>query len=92
MISIDSDGKGYQKSLSSEVTLSIYVGDVIKNDGVPIFIKPVLNQVIELSENASVNTPVFQAIATDPDNSNTPEGEIRYDLARAPKKPEVRFF
>lgn len=67
----------YQKSLSSEVTLSIYVGDVVKNDGVPVFIKPILNQKIEISENATVTTPVFQVIATDPDNANTAEGQIR---------------
>lgn len=60
------------------MTLSIYVGDVIKNDGVPVFIKPTLNQVIEISENASVGAPVFQVIANDPDDANSAEGQIRY--------------
>lgn len=63
--------------MSSEVTLSIYVGDVVKNDGVPVFIRPTLNQRSDVSENASVGTPVFQVIATDPDDQNSPEGQIR---------------
>ncbi|KAK6620930.1 hypothetical protein RUM43_011229 [Polyplax serrata] len=75
---LDHNGKEYQKSLSSDVTLSIYIGDVVKNDGVPVFIKPTLNQKVQLPENASVSTPVFQVVATDPDNAKSAEGQIRY--------------
>lgn len=41
---------GGSPSLSMDVPLSIYIGDVFTNDGVPLFIRPTLNEVAKISE------------------------------------------
>jgi len=55
---------------------------VVLNDGVPVFIRPEPGQKATVYEDASVNTPVFQVIATDPDDPNSAEGQIRYRFLR----------
>lgn len=41
---------GGNPSLSTDVLLSIFIGDVFTNDGVPLFIRPTLNEVAKISE------------------------------------------
>lgn len=41
---------GGNPSLSMDVPLSIYIGDVFTNDGVPLFIRPSFNEVAKISE------------------------------------------
>jgi hypothetical protein len=41
---------GGSPSLSMDVPLSIFIGDVFTNDGVPVFIRPTLNEVAKISE------------------------------------------
>jgi len=41
---------GGSPSLSTDVLLSIFIGDVFTNDGVPVFIRPTLNEVAKISE------------------------------------------
>ncbi|GLG95415.1 Cadherin-87A, partial [Gryllus bimaculatus] len=65
-----------EPSLSSDVSLSIYIGDVFSNDGVPTFIRPSLTDIAQISENSSIGSPVFQVVAVDPDAPNTPNGKI----------------
>ncbi|XP_063702044.1 cadherin-23 [Culicoides brevitarsis] len=69
-----------QKSLYSDTTLLLYVGDISANDGIPFFIAPKIGQVAQVSENATIGSPVFQVIAKDHDNPSTPSGKIRYRI------------
>ncbi|KAJ9576330.1 hypothetical protein L9F63_006830, partial [Diploptera punctata] len=69
---------GGSPSLSMDVPFSIYIGDVFTNDGVPFFVRPTINEVAKISENSSIGSPVFQVMATDPDDPNTPNGKISY--------------
>jgi len=41
---------GGSPSLSMDVPLNIFIGDVFTNDGVPVFIRPTLNEVAKISE------------------------------------------
>jgi hypothetical protein len=41
---------GGNPSLSMDVPLSVFIGDVSANDGVPFFIRPTLNEVAKISE------------------------------------------
>jgi hypothetical protein len=41
---------GGKPSLSMDVPLSLFIGDVFTNDGVPIFIRPTLNEVAKIPE------------------------------------------
>lgn len=40
------DGGG----LFTDVTLTLYIGDISANDGVPLFIKPTVDQIAYISE------------------------------------------
>lgn len=40
------DGGG----LFTDITLTLYIGDISANDGVPLFIKPTLDQIAYISE------------------------------------------
>ncbi|KAJ1528348.1 hypothetical protein ONE63_006768 [Megalurothrips usitatus] len=64
--------------LSADVSVSVHIGDVVSNDGVPSFVHPALDEVAYVSENASVGSPVFRVVATDPDDPKTPEGTLVY--------------
>ncbi|PSN50227.1 hypothetical protein C0J52_07794 [Blattella germanica] len=63
---------GGNPSLSTDVALNIYIGDVFSNDGVPFFVRPTVNEIAKISENSSIGSPVFQIMAADPDDPNTP--------------------
>ena len=41
---------GGSPSLSMDVPLSIYIGDVFTNDGVPFFVRPTVNEIAKISE------------------------------------------
>lgn len=69
-----------QRSLYSDVTLSLYIGDVSSNDGIPFFIAPKIGQTANISENATLGSPVFQVIASDPDNPTIPSGQLKYKI------------
>ncbi|KAI1280906.1 Cadherin-23 [Halotydeus destructor] len=64
--------------LSSEVTVSIVVGDISANDGIPLFVKPAENEVVYVSENANPGTFVYQVEAVDADNPSTQNGKVMY--------------
>ncbi|XP_071439918.1 cadherin-87A [Hetaerina americana] len=64
--------------LYSDAVLSILVGDVASNDGVPHFIRPTQSEVARIPENSPIGSPVFKVKATDPDDPNTPNGRIYY--------------
>lgn len=69
-----------QPSLHSDVSLVLYIGDVSANDGIPFFISPKVGQVANISENATIGSPVFQVIASDPDNPASPSGQLSYNI------------
>jgi hypothetical protein len=62
--------------LFSDVVLTLYIGDVVSNDGVPLFIKPTLEEIAYVAENSTIGSPVFQVLASDPDDPNLPNGKI----------------
>ncbi|KAM7355169.1 cadherin 74A isoform 1-T1 [Cochliomyia hominivorax] len=69
-----------QVSLSSEVKVTIFIGDVSANDGIPYFIEPEVGQMANVTENSPIGTPVFQVKANDPDNPKTPSGTLFYKI------------
>ncbi|KAE8743505.1 hypothetical protein FOCC_FOCC010892 [Frankliniella occidentalis] len=64
--------------LSADASVSVHIGDVVSNDGVPSFVHPALDEVAYVSENASIGSPVFRVVAADPDDPKTPEGMLVY--------------
>nr|CAD7404261.1 unnamed protein product [Timema poppensis] len=64
--------------LFTDVILNVHIGDVFANDGVPTFIHPELEEIAQISENSSIGSPVFQVLASDPDDPNSPNGKIKY--------------
>lgn len=62
--------------LFTDTELILYIGDVVNNDGVPLFIRPTSDEVAYIAENSTVGSPVFQVIASDPDDPNLPKGRI----------------
>nr|XP_032511121.1 cadherin-23 isoform X1 [Danaus plexippus plexippus] len=70
------DGGGH----SGDASLSLYIGDVSANDGVPRFIRPADGEVLNVSENATIGTSVFQVVASDPDDPTQPSGQLSYSI------------
>lgn len=64
--------------LFTDVPLILYIGDVVSNDGVPLFIRPTLDEVAQIAENSTIGSPVFQVVASDPDDPNLPNGKITF--------------
>lgn len=64
--------------LHTDVALTLYIGDVVSNDGVPLFIRPTLEEIAYISENSTIGSPVFQVVASDPDDPNLPNGKITF--------------
>lgn len=69
---------GGKPSLYADVSLTLYIGDVVSNDGVPLFIRPTLEEVAYVAENSTIGSPVFQVVASDPDDPNLPNGKITF--------------
>ncbi|CAB0013827.1 unnamed protein product [Nesidiocoris tenuis] len=69
-----------EPSLFSDVAINIIIGDVVANDGIPVFLHPTIDEMAYISENSSIGSPVFRAIASDPDDPNSLEGQIRYSF------------
>lgn len=69
---------GGEPELYSDVILTLYIGDVVSNDGVPLFIRPTLEEVAHVAENSTIGSPVFQVVASDPDDPNLPNGKITF--------------
>lgn len=69
-----------QESLSADAYVELFIGDVSSNDGIPYFIYPKMGQVANISENVPVGTPVFHVVASDPDNPNSPSGQLYYRI------------
>lgn len=69
-----------QKSLNSDVTFTVFIGDVSANDGIPFFIAPKIGQVANISENATIGSPVFQVVARDYDSPSSPSGQLSYRI------------
>ncbi|XP_076753802.1 cadherin 74A [Xylocopa sonorina] len=69
---------GGKPELYSDVILTLYIGDVVSNDGVPLFIRPTLEEVAHIAENSTIGSPVFQVVASDPDDPNLPNGKITF--------------
>ncbi|CAB0037958.1 unnamed protein product [Trichogramma brassicae] len=67
-----------EPALYTDVPLILYIGDVVSNDGVPLFVRPGLDEIAHVSENSSIGSPVFQVLATDPDDPQLPNGKIVY--------------
>lgn len=64
--------------LFTDVALILYIGDVVSNDGVPLFIRPTLDEVAHVAENSTIGSLVFQVVASDPDDPNLPNGKIMF--------------
>lgn len=62
--------------LFTDTELILYIGDVVNNDGVPLFIRPTVDEIAYIAENSTIGSPVFQVIASDPDDPNMPKGKI----------------
>lgn len=79
ILTVRAQDKG-SPSLFSDVSLKAFIGDVVTNDGIPFFIHPTVNETAYISENTSIGAPVFRVVASDPDNPNSPEGQVRYSF------------
>ncbi|XP_033335314.2 cadherin 74A [Megalopta genalis] len=69
---------GGEPELYTDVILTLYIGDVVSNDGVPLFIRPTFEEVAHIAENSTLGSPVFQVVASDPDDPNLPNGKITF--------------
>ncbi|XP_026826101.1 cadherin EGF LAG seven-pass G-type receptor 2 isoform X2 [Ooceraea biroi] len=69
---------GKTVTLYADVSLVLYIGDVVSNDGVPLFIRPTLEEMAYIAENSTLGSPVFQVVASDPDDPNLPNGRITF--------------
>ncbi|GAB0099897.1 cadherin EGF LAG seven-pass G-type receptor 3 [Sergentomyia squamirostris] len=69
-----------QESLYSDAFFTLYIGDVSANDGIPFFIAPHVGQIANVTENATIGSPVFQVIASDPDSPTTLSGMLRFSI------------
>ncbi|XP_059614956.1 cadherin-23 [Phlebotomus argentipes] len=69
-----------QESLYSDAFFTLYIGDVSANDGIPFFIAPHVGQIANVTENATIGSPVFQVIASDPDSPASPSGMLRFNI------------
>ncbi|XP_012262137.2 cadherin-23 isoform X2 [Athalia rosae] len=69
---------GGKPVLFSDVALILYIGDVVSNDGVPLFIRPTLDEIAHVAENSTIGSLVFQVVASDPDDPNLPNGKITF--------------
>ncbi|XP_055687294.1 cadherin-23 [Lutzomyia longipalpis] len=69
-----------QESLYSDAFFTLYIGDVSANDGIPFFIAPQVGQIANVTENATIGSPVFQVIASDPDSPATLSGMLRFRI------------
>lgn len=67
-----------QRSLFTDQTVQIFIGDTFSNDGIPFFVSP--DEEASVSENAPIGTKVYQIIAKDPDDPSTPSGLLRYRI------------
>ncbi|XP_013185198.1 cadherin-87A [Amyelois transitella] len=73
------DGGGH----SGAAALAVYIGDVSENDGVPRFIRPAHGEEISISENATIGSPVYQVVASDPDDPTQPSGQLYYSIQQS---------
>ncbi|XP_058795727.1 cadherin EGF LAG seven-pass G-type receptor 3 [Phymastichus coffea] len=64
--------------LFTDVMLALYIGDVVSNDGVPLFVRPTFEEIAQIAENSTIGSPVFQVVASDPDDPNLPNGKIMF--------------
>ncbi|XP_026328265.1 cadherin-23 isoform X1 [Hyposmocoma kahamanoa] len=80
------DGGGH----SGDASLTLYIGDVSANDGVPRFIRPADGEVLSVSENATIGSSVFQVVATDPDDPTQPSGQLYYLIEQ--NNPDAKTF
>lgn len=69
-----------QVSLHTEVPFVLFIGDISANDGIPFFISPKLGDMANISEDATIGSPVFQVIAKDYDNPLSPNGQLTYRI------------
>ncbi|XP_039748897.1 cadherin-23 [Pararge aegeria] len=70
------DGGGH----TGDASLSLYIGDVSANDGVPRFIRPAPGEMLSVSENATIGSHVFQVVASDPDDPTQASGQLFYSM------------
>lgn len=82
------DGGG----LHSDAPLHLFIGDVSANDGVPEWIKPKIDEMAKISENASVGSIVYKALAEDPDDQKTPSGRISYSILEGDDPSKATFM
>lgn len=69
-----------QVSLHTEVPFVLFIGDISANDGIPFFISPKVGDMANISEDATIGSPVFQVIAKDYDNPLSPNGQLTYRI------------
>ncbi len=69
-----------ESELFTDTEVLVTVGDVSSNDGVPQFIRPELDEIAFIAENANPGSKVFQVQAYDPDDPETSNGKIVYSL------------
>lgn len=75
-ITIRAFDNGKLQSRQSYASLLLTISDVVSNDGVPKFVKPLPNEIVYLNENTGPNTLVYQVRAIDPDEEQN--GTIMY--------------
>lgn len=66
--------------LVTDTTVSIVIGDIAANDGIPVIIRPAIGEIIYVTENCKPGTFVYDVDAVDPDNPNHPNGRVMYKL------------
>lgn len=64
--------------LYSETRYYVQIGDISKNDGIPRFIKPTVDEMVAIKENVKPGTFVYQVEAIDADSPSSPNGKIVY--------------
>ncbi|XP_065209802.1 cadherin-23 isoform X2 [Planococcus citri] len=71
-----------EPALFTDIHISVLIGDVLTNDGVPVFVHPTENEIAYISEDSPIGSLVFQVVAADADDPFTPEGQIQYSFLK----------
>lgn len=78
VIEIRANDHGTPQQQFTDVQFLITIGDIAANDGIPVIVRPAVDEVLHVSENSKPGTFVYQVEAVDPDNPVHPNGKVMY--------------
>lgn len=77
-IDIRANDQGTPQQQFTDVQFLITIGDIAANDGIPVIVRPAVDEILHISENSKPGTFVYQVEAIDPDNPVHPNGKVMY--------------